>query len=143
MTKKKSKGFLEDGGQRMILAAVAGGKALAESFTKCFDLYKEKHETSEKKEEGGWLEDFPKNTLKSMEELLRHLSKVPKEMADTYLEEEEEEKEEVTKKEPKTGDKEKDKEEKGKEESGEKRKAPVETQGKTPAKAVTSKKSKP
>ena len=155
MAKKKSKAFLEDGGQRLVLAAVAGGKILSEAFTKCFDTYREKHEASEKKEKGGWLEDLLKNSAKSMEEMLRHLSKVPKEMVDTYLEEEDEE-EEVTKKEPQKQDQKKDKEVKEKEEkdtetdkekhkeiSSEIPKPPAKAQGKTPAKSTPAKKPKP
>jgi hypothetical protein len=150
MAKKKSKSFLEDGSQRLVLAAVAGGKILGEAFTKCFDTYKEKHEASEKKEEGGWLEDFLKNSAKSMEEMLRHLSKLPKEMVDTYLEEEDEEEEEkkqqVTKQEPQIQDQKKDKtekdKEKDKEESGEVMKPPANAQGKPPAKTVPAKKSR-
>ncbi|MCP5108851.1 MAG: hypothetical protein GY950_36040 [bacterium] len=100
MTKKKSKTFLEDGGQRFVLASVAGGKTLSEAFTKGFDTYKEEHEASEKKKDGGWQKDLLKNTSKSMEEMLRHLSKVPKEVVDTYLDSADEDEAEAAGKEP-------------------------------------------
>lgn len=167
MAKQKSKALLEDGVQRLVLACVAGGKIVGEAVTKCLDTYKEKHEDSEKKEQGGWLEDLLKNTTRSMEELLRHLSKAPKEMADTYLGEEEDEddekkkEKEVTKEEPKIKDKEAEKEatkkvdkveikkevqdkvkEKDKETNVENKKPPAKAKGKNSTKAASSKKSK-
>jgi len=144
MTKEKSKAA----GQRMVLAAVAGGKVLGEAFTKGFDTYKEKHEASEKKEESEWFEDLLRNTSKSLEEMLRHVSKSPGEVVDTYLDEEEQEQEqeqEVKKKEQPKEAKEKAKEavkevvkEKVKAGSSETKK-PGKVPVKTVAKAVSSK----
>ena len=154
MAKKKSKAFLDDGVQRLVLAAVAGGKIFSEAFTKCLDKYKEEHEASEKKEEGGWLGDLLKNTAKSTEEFLKHLSKMPKEMVDTYLDEEEEE--EVTKKEPPKQEQKKDKETKDSAEVEKETKKETEkvenvtipepsvkARGKPPTKSAPSKKTRP
>ncbi len=76
----------EDLGKRTVLATVEGFRSVSDGFTKSLDNYKTKHDASEKDEEGGWLGDFPKNTLTSMDDLLRGVAKAPGEAVDKFLE---------------------------------------------------------
>ncbi len=73
---------------RTVLATVEGVRSVSEGFTKCLDTYKTKHDASEKAEEGGWLYDLPKNSLRAMDDLLRGVAKAPGKAVDKFLDDE-------------------------------------------------------